>query len=102
MPHADCPEAAPKPGFRLLINHGPTVLEAGLCDMNAEVARVLVDRPVVAGTVVALLGRRGSSPSPCALAARVTHSAPWDSGRWLVRCVFLNKLRGEELEALLD
>ncbi len=101
MPPAGYPDAAPTPGFRLLVNDGPAVLDAALCDMNAEVARVLVDRPLAAGLRVALLGRGASADGSCALAARVTHAAPWADRGWLVRCLFLRKLDRDELESLL-
>jgi DNA-binding NarL/FixJ family response regulator len=74
---------------------------AELCDISASGARLVLDRPVEAGTLLVLELPATSEAPPRRFVARAIRVALMSEGRWTLGCVFARRLSDARLEALL-
>ncbi len=89
--------ATARKGIRILVRPGLTLLDAGIWDVTAESIGLLVNRPLQAGAVLAILDRVASLSESRILSGRVVSATAWGERTWLVNCRFSCRLSDHEL-----
>jgi hypothetical protein len=99
------PTANPSPGrpqdIRVLVRPGLRRFDASIQSADAEGLGLLLDAPVEAGAVVAVLTHATSLTDSRILSARVTWCIP-RANAWLVNCRFSSPLSERELKQFLS
>jgi hypothetical protein len=108
MPHPE-PSTVSRPvrpaggkDIRLLVRPGPELLDAGIKEVSAHDIGLVLDAPLEAGSVVAVLSRYASLTDSRILCARVAYAVPDGHGGWLASCRFSCPLSERELKDFLD
>ena len=108
MPHRE-PATASRPqrpvadkDIRILVRPRLSLLDASIKEVSAHDIGLLMDAPLEAGTVVAVLNRYASLTDSRILSARVAYSVPDGHGGWLAYCRFSSPLSERELKDFLD
>jgi hypothetical protein len=88
MPHSR--PLRPRAGndLRILVRPDLELWDAGIHQVSAQEVGLLLDEPLPASIVIAVLNRPASLTEARSLSARVLSSRPDGHGGWLARCRF--------------
>jgi hypothetical protein len=95
------PTAAAGKDLRILVRPGLRLFDACIKEVTAEDIGLILDVPLQAGAVVAVLHRAASLTDSRILSARVAYSVSDGRGGWLTYCKFASPLSERELKEFL-